>query len=106
MQGANRATLLVFVGAGTPGEMALAVILAMPLETMWGGWGWGEKSDRPWVAARVDLVRSVEHTKIDMEVYGGFLEMGVALHHRIGLSIRNQPFCGSHIFKWYPNRTT
>ena len=29
LQGANRATLLVFVGAGTPGEMALAVILAM-----------------------------------------------------------------------------
>lgn len=29
LKGANRATLLVFVGAGTPGEMALAVILAM-----------------------------------------------------------------------------
>ncbi|CAK9057112.1 unnamed protein product, partial [Durusdinium trenchii] len=29
--GANRATLLVFVGAGSPGEMALAVILAMTL---------------------------------------------------------------------------
>ncbi|CAE7037459.1 rbmA [Symbiodinium natans] len=29
LQGANRATLLVFIGAGEPGEMALAVILAM-----------------------------------------------------------------------------
>mmetsp|Transcript_65557 Transcript_65557/g.156724 ORF Transcript_65557/g.156724 Transcript_65557/m.156724 type:complete len:941 (+) Transcript_65557:55-2877(+) len=29
LKGANRATLLVFVGAGEPGEMALAVILAM-----------------------------------------------------------------------------
>lgn len=29
LQGANRATLLVFVGTGEPGEMALAVILAM-----------------------------------------------------------------------------
>ena len=35
LKGANRATLLVFVGAGTPGEMALAVILAMPLGKRW-----------------------------------------------------------------------
>jgi len=45
LQGANRATLLVFVGAGNPGEMALAVILAMPLGRNLWVWRCGRKNN-------------------------------------------------------------